>query len=101
MNTPTPEQFAAWLRALVPAIAGFAVLGFLTPAAAFGAVGIALVTALWMRNPFAGIGLAAGTLPLGAFLVDHPSLLRLALCVAVSAGIVWWYRREVRAAFSA
>ncbi len=99
MTIPSPQEFRHWLRRLLPSLGGFTILGLLAPAATAGAVLVAFIAGFIVKNPFAGIGLAALTLPFGAWLVEHPSPLRLLGCLAVSIAILWWYRRELRSAF--
>jgi glucose uptake protein GlcU len=81
---------------LAPAAAGWLGMLWVSPVTALAGLvlggGLLLIT----RSQALSICLAALSFPLGVWLVDHPGAFRLALAVALAAGLTWYYRQGLR-----
>lgn len=80
-----------------PAALGWLGMLWVSPAAALAGLVLGAGLLFWTRSAALSICLAALSFPLGAWLIDHPGFLRLALAFALAAALGWIYREGLRA----
>jgi hypothetical protein len=79
-----------------PAAVVWLAMLWVSPAAALAGLALGAGLLLVTRSPALSICLAAFGFPLGVWLIDHPSALRLALALALGIGLGWYYRGGLR-----
>lgn len=84
------------LKKAAPALVGWLAMAWVSPLAALAALAVAAGLWLVVRSLSLSICLAALSFPLGAFLIEHPSLPRLAIGLVLGAALAWYYREGLR-----
>ena len=79
-----------------PAALGWLGMLWVSPPAALAGLALGGGLMLVTRSLALSICLAALSFPLGVWLIDHPSALRLLLALALAAGLGWYYRSGLR-----
>lgn len=79
-----------------PAALGWLAMLWISPAAALAGLAVGGGLFLWTRSMALSICLAAVSFPFGVWLIDHPSLLWLALAAALGGALAWVYRSGLR-----
>ena len=84
------------LAQMAPAAAGWLAMLWVSPLTAVAGLALGGGLMLVSRSAALSVCLSALSFPLGVWLIDHPGALRMALALALAAGIGWYYRAGLR-----